>query len=319
MLKLDNLNILLECKRLRLKLWECPPFLFILMGFITIIAMVILSVLTQGYLENPEVPTIIGVTLVAVINLVMGQIIITGFNKVAQANQMKTEFIAIASHELRSPLAALNWTMEILERNSRNVADGLKQNQNPAETSEILGIIKSNTQRMIQLVNSLIDISKMEAGILKPKAQIFSLKDLTAKIVNDLISHREYYTSSNIDINIEAGGNMPEVSGDPEQIAIVIRNLINNALNYSHNSGKNLITVTNTKSSLLWSIRNNIEGTPLKIPNSTRPNHTSLARLKGGGFDFYMSEIILNQMGGKIGFDFGKNGEPFFWFTLPKK
>src|SRR3989338_11399901 len=105
-----------ECERVGLRWWQCPPFLFVLMGLLTIVTMVFTAVLTTTYFEDPEMPTVFAVTVVAVLFIIMGNFIIQGFNKIAQANRMKTEFISIASHQLRTPLSVFKWTLDLILR-----------------------------------------------------------------------------------------------------------------------------------------------------------------------------------------------------------
>ena len=125
-----------ECKRSGLGLWECPPFLFIVMGFINICAMLGSYFLASRYTDEPMVAALVVVS-VSVLILVIGNFIISGFNKIAEANLLKSEFISIVSHQLRSPLSIFKWTMDILIKES----EGQKFNR---DDGMYLNILKEN-------------------------------------------------------------------------------------------------------------------------------------------------------------------------------
>ena len=95
----EKLNILEECRSVQMSWWQCPPLLFIGLGIITIFSLIITSVIASRYFVEPEIPTVVAVSAEAIVFLVIGNIIIGGFNKMAEANRMKTEFISIISHQ----------------------------------------------------------------------------------------------------------------------------------------------------------------------------------------------------------------------------
>ena len=97
-----QLNILEECKGLRMGILTCPPFLVLLMGFFTIVTMVAAYLFSSRYVSEPEVAALI-VIFITVIFIIIGNLIVASFTRIAEASRLKSEFISIVSHELRSP------------------------------------------------------------------------------------------------------------------------------------------------------------------------------------------------------------------------
>src|ERR1051326_2333913 len=91
---LQRLNIMDECSRAHLAIWSCPPFLFLILGFLNISAMLASYFFASKIIDEPEEVSLI-VILVSVILLVIGTFIIHGFDRIAEANRMKSEFVAI--------------------------------------------------------------------------------------------------------------------------------------------------------------------------------------------------------------------------------
>src|SRR3989344_875598 len=89
-----NFNPFAECREARLTIWQCPPFLFLVLGIVTIISMIATYLLASDYVEEPQVAALI-VAGVAVLFMIVGNLVISGFHQVAEANRMKEEFISL--------------------------------------------------------------------------------------------------------------------------------------------------------------------------------------------------------------------------------
>lgn len=144
-----------ECGQFNISLWQCPSFLFLILGVINISAMISTYFISTKFTEEPEITALITI-LVSLIIFIIGAVIVQGFDKLLEANKMKTEFIRIASHQLRTPLSSLRWANDLL------MEGGIGK---PTEEQvEYLEIIRESNQRMLKLINDLLDVTKIEMG-----------------------------------------------------------------------------------------------------------------------------------------------------------
>jgi len=138
-----------------------------------------------------------------------------------RAEQMRADFVANASHELRSPLSAILGFIETLQGPAKDDADA---------RARFLGIMNREAGRMNRLIDDLLSLSRVELDEhVRPQGRV----DLTQTLnsVKDLLSTRA--GKKEIAIKLHGMENVPEITGDPDQLFQVFRNLIENAVNYS--------------------------------------------------------------------------------------
>ena len=143
---LAQLNILTQCKKYGLSLWECPQFLFLIMGIVTITITIATYAIGIRYIVDPLIVTLI-VLLLSAILFAITFTVTQSFMKLAEVSRMKTEFISVLSHQLRSPISNLKWTIELL-MSGRLGRIAEKQ-------LEYIRILKENSGRMEELINDL--------------------------------------------------------------------------------------------------------------------------------------------------------------------
>jgi len=307
---LQKLNIFAECRALRWRLRECPPFLFLMMGGLTIFGMLATYVVAADYEEDVQILSVTGVT---VIMLILGHFITTGFNRMAEANRMKSEFIAIVSHQLRSPLSIFKWTLDVV---GRGMKDDMEQNRRDA----FMQTLAATTENMITMVNSLLDISRIDAGTFVLKKERLSLGDLTRDILEDF---RRYADAAHITFDFQNAPNSFFVDGDKERIAMVIQNLVDNAVKYTPGSGHIAINIENAWPGFIkWRIKD--QGLGIQDADKGRifekffrADNVRQHHPRGTGMGLYIAKAIIDAAGGKIGFHSSPGDGTEFWFTLP--
>lgn len=313
--RLRQLNPLAECRELRWRVWQCPPFLFLVMGFITIVSMVATYALASRYIDEPELAALL-VIFITILFLIIGNIIITGFNRIAQTNRLKSEFISLVSHQLRSPLSVFKWTLDVVERWGKH-QDAEHNNQNFLQT------LRNTTENMIGLVNSLLEVSRIEARTFILREETFSLPDLAKGIADNF---RNYAQASNIHLSLEAEADLPALRADRDRIAIVIQNLLDNAIRYSLRAGTVKVSISKKGNSLLVSVDDQGIGIPPNLQKRIFEKFFRVGNMQksdkqthGTGIGLYIAKEIVTASGGTIGFTSEEGRGSTFWFTLPIK
>lgn len=308
---LTQLNIAAQCKKYGVSLWQCPQFLFLIMGMIVIASALIAYLAGTRYFQNPLLVSFFTIVLVGVLFSV-AVIITHSFERLAEANQMKSEFIAIATHQLRSPVSNLRWVIELLMSGRLGKIE--------KKQIEYFGILKENIARMQESISDLLIVSRIEAAKLPIKKKLFSVKELT----KDLIAEYEPFAqASNVEILLNAE-NLPRILSDPLQIDLVIDNLLDNAVRYIEKKGKVEINITRKGKNIYFSIKDSGVGIPKEEQKRVfqkffRSKKIIKHQTQGSGLGLYMSKAIIERLKGKIGFNSKEKQGSTFWFIIPIK
>lgn len=236
--------------------------------------------------------------------------------KEKEVDTMKTDFISLVSHQLRTPLSAMKWFLEML-------LDGDVGKLSKEQKEYIQNIDESN-ERMISLVNDLLNISRIESGRIKIDPEPTDL----SKLVNSVI---EEYTAlclkegrRKLNIHLKVTGAIPVVSVDPKLIRNVFSNLIGNAYKYSKPNGKVTVELTVDKKFIVCSVEDSGIGIPEGQKNKIfdkffRATNAQSVQSDGTGLGLYLAKSVVESSGGKIWFKSTVNKGTTFYFTLPIK
>lgn len=296
------------------KFWENPSFLFVAMGILTMTAMIGTYFVAQEY--NDPIIVIGSVALVAGITILVGGMAIKTVEQLSAANRMKTEFVSIASHQLRTPLSIIKWYTEFLSKPEKQV------NLTPEQINYIKTISDSN-QRMIRLVNDLLDISRVESGRIQIHPEKINLVELTQNII---LENQPLADKKNIKISLKSENEVPLVFVDPKRISMVVENLLTNAVKYinSDSGGVISVEVSRQEDDVLFSISDNGVGIPDKDKKKIfkkffRAENIMKMQTSGTGLGLFIARAIIESHKGAIWF-VSKEGEgTTFYFTLPIK
>jgi len=308
----SQLNIISQCERYGLSLWQCPQFLFVVMGVFIILASIVSYLVGARYILDPE-RVIFIVLVVASVLFIIAFIITRSFERLAEASRMKSEFINIVSHQLRSPLTNIKWTFEVMASEDFKV---------PAEKQEEYFVnVKENIARMVELIDDLLIVSKVEQGSFSIVKREVSLDDL----IKDLVErYKVFAEASRIELNFYSQENMPKILADSSFLKIVIENLIDNAIRYTKGGGIVEIKLIKEKDKVLFAIKDSGVGIPQKeqkhiFQKFFRAENISKEQTRGSGLGLYVCRSILNKMGGQIWFKSQLGKGTTFYFRLPIK
>jgi signal transduction histidine kinase len=225
---------------------------------------------------------------------------------------MKTEFINVAAHELRTPVQPILGLSEVL-----------RSKINDIEQLSYLDVINRNAKRLLQLANDILDVTKIESQSLRLTKETFALQELVASIVNE---YDEIIKKSNINIklryisNSERGNKPILVEADRGRISQVISNLISNALKFTQ-EGSIIITseIKDDENAIVVSVKDTGAGIDSEILPKLFTKFASKS-FAGTGLGLYISKSIVGEHGGKIWAQNNADGNgATFYFSLPLK
>jgi len=210
-------------------------------------------------------------------------------------DQMKTEFISIASHQLRTPLAGMRWYASTL-------AGGFAGTLNPQQ-AELLREIESCVEQMVTLVNDLLDVARLDQGTLKLNPVPVQPYALLGEVARTLEGKAKKYQVSLL-VEPEAAS-CPHLSADKALLTEVLLNLVDNAIRYTPEGGEVKLQVKQEGQSLVFSVSDtgvgiaeeNVEKLFRKFSRIENPLSV---RERGSGLGLYLAKGIVEKHGGTI-------------------
>ncbi len=217
----------------------------------------------------------------------------------------KSEFVAVASHEFRTPLAALIGVLGTL----RTHGDALE----PTIREELLAGAQAQAQRLARLVEDLLTVSRIEDGAMRLEVHSVAPERLIFQAVE--ASH------TGDRVRVELNG-VEEVPCDPDQLVRVLTNLIDNARKYSPDDGQIFVVVSQAATSVTFSVRDQGRGIPADRRDEVFDRFRRLSERPGkpgAGLGLYITRCLVEAHGGTIRVDEAPGGGADFNFTLPKR
>lgn len=308
----DRADIFEDYKRLRLEYWQQPHVLFLAFAVLMIVTTHLIISSFIGAESLAMVWVIISMTLFL---MIFGYFIISSFDKVVQASRREAEFISLATHQLRTPLSNFRWTLELLERKLKT--QGMASARSGA--AELIRSLFTSTNSMIQSIEALLEMSRLESGTLEFKATPFSLYEMTRKEVDAM---QKLAATKNFVLRLHAPAQDRQVEADKTKVRMVIENLMENAIKYSPQGKEIVIAIESAPYHLRWSIADNGIGVEKEIQHAIfekffRGDNAKRAHPQGLGLGLYIAKAIVEMSGGNMGVISKKGKGSTFWFTLP--
>lgn len=253
---------------------------------------------TNYYVKKDKTTVPIRLTLTPIIlgDDIVGTIeVFYDITKEKEIDKAKSEFVSVASHQLRTPLATINWYVEELVRTGKNL--DIKQ-------TTYLGEVYSASKRMVSLIDSLLNASRLELGTLKIEPIKIDLLPLMNQILHDF---HPQFSAKNITIQTDYQKDLPQIFIDPKLLTIIIQNLLSNAIKYSRKNGKITLKISSNKKDFMMEISDDGYGIPKNqqakiFTKMFRADNARTIEPEGTGLGLYIVKEIVDATGGTIRF-----------------
>ena len=329
---IDNLekeNILVEKEITQLRQNILIQIFLIL--FLLVILVVFASVLVARSITRPVSALVQGVKAVSGGNLNVKFKIVSkdelgdlasNFNEMTEklkeqrkreilVSRLKTEFISIAAHQLRTPLSSVKWTLKMLLDGDMGVLS--------AKQREFTGKGYVANERMIHLVNDLLDVSRIEEGKFGFE---FSRSDFNEFMEGIASSFKQQAKRGNVNLKYKGANSPLFLVFDFQRLKMAVSNILDNAIRYTIPGGKVTISVATDGDFIKVSIEDTGAGIPENQQSRVfskffRGDNVVRMQTEGTGLGLYLSKNIVEKHGGKIWFESEKDKGTVFYFTLP--
>jgi two-component system, NtrC family, sensor histidine kinase GlrK len=231
--------------------------------------------------------------------------------KLKEVDKVKSEFFSAMSHELRTPLTSIREGISLLQE---GVGGSMTDKQ-----QRLLGILSQETNRLIGLVNSVLDLSKMEAGMMVYHFKQESLAPLIKKVVVEVAPIIE---GRKILVKEAISDELPPLRMDKERILQALRNLIGNAVKFTPEEGEIRISAFREDNGVAFSVQDTGPGIPKEnlgaiFEKFSQPPVKASEWAKGTGLGLAFVKHIITAHGGKVWAESEPRQGSTFTFVLP--
>lgn len=231
--------------------------------------------------------------------------------KLKEVDKMKSDFFSLMSHELRTPLTSLKEGTNLL---LGGAVGGVNDKQ-----TRILTIMSEESDRMIGLVNSILDLSKMEAGMMPYN---FSLGDVSRLIMKAATEIEPLCQAKNIGLETEMGPGLEKIRMDGDRILQALRNLIGNAVKYTPGGGLVRVSARMVDGKVEIAVADTGMGIPEQeltviFDKFKQTSLTNARKLKGTGLGLALVKHIISAHGGNVWAESEPGKGSIFFFVLP--
>jgi PAS domain S-box-containing protein len=240
-------------------------------------------------------------------------VILHDITREKRIEKMKSEFVSVAAHQLRTPLSIIKWSLSLLlEADSGEISPDQKDLINKAYLTN---------ERMVKLVNDLLNVARIEEGRFVYQPKIVEFDELIKQIFDSLkeLAQRK---GLSFELKIEKSKKPKVVKVDVEKMALAIKNLIENAITYTDPGGKVLVKLKRKNGQVEFSVKDTGVGIPKSQQERVfskffRGSNVVRMETEGTGLGLFITKNIIEAHDGKIWFR-SKEGEgTTFFFTLP--
>lgn len=230
------------------------------------------------------------------------------------SDQMKSEFVTLAAHQLRTPTSAVKWSLQSLMSGDLGTLN--------AEQKKAIETAYITNDRVISLVRDLLDLAQIEEGKYISKTELADIEEIIQSVINE---NKQIIANRKLRVEFKRSETpLPKLMLDKEKIKIAIGNIFDNALRYTLAGGKVTISSFGSKKQ----VQVEVKDTGLGIPSDEqervftkffRAENIRKMDTEGTGLGLYIAKNIIEAHEGKIWFNSEENKGTTFYFTIPVK
>ncbi len=231
-------------------------------------------------------------------------------SKEKEIDKAKTEFVSLASHQLRTPLSTINWYAEMLLSGDVGVLSDGQQ--------KYLEEVYRSNQRMVTLVNALLNVSRLELGTFMVEPEHLDAIELVRSVLGE---HAPQIQEKKIIVSTNFDSHTLMIHADPKLLRMVVQNIISNAVKYTPVAGKISVALS-SEHGLLFKVSDTGFGIPKHQQEHVfeklfRADNVREKDTEGTGLGLYIVKSILDYSGGKVWFESVENKGSTFYVSLP--
>lgn len=225
-----------------------------------------------------------------------------------ELDRLKTEFIGVASHELRTPVTSLLLSVQLLQEGAVGVLTPDQQ--------EVIAAQREDLERLERMMRDLLDVTRLEAGVTPPRFEIVGAAEIAQSAGKAVAAQAE---SKGVSLQIEATEDLPCVRADPALISRVLINLLNNGIRHTPVGGTVTLAAIHLETAVHFSVKDTGTGIPaeylprifekfVQVPGATRG---------GAGLGLSIAQTILLAHGSELKAESEEGQGSRFYFELP--
>jgi len=225
--------------------------------------------------------------------------------------KLKDEFVSTVSHELRTPLTSINGALRLI--------NGGALGEVPDQLKEMLSLASTNSERLLLLINDILDMQKIEAGNIDFNPHAIEVSHFIQQAAE---INRGYADQYNVRINIIENSLKCHIDADPDRLMQVMCNLLSNAIKFSPPDSSVDIHIQNNNAAIRICVTDHGAGIPQDFQEKlydkfTQADSSNTRKPGSTGLGLSISKAIIERHGGEIGFTTEDGVGTCFWFEIP--